>query len=118
MVLRCFGRPGLRASWVVAFCFRWRCSVASVRFCFSSRRAVARFLWRFRAARRWWRSSSAPPRSVLARSVVPRFGLRWLARFPCVVAVFWRGRCAFASRLPSAVVRRSPGSFCFCGVRW
>lgn len=72
------------------------CSV----WCFcSSRSAAARLLWRFRAARRWWRSSAAPPRSsVLRLTCCPRFGLRWLAARACLVSVrlprpgrpFWR----------------------------
>lgn len=59
----------------------------SVRRSFSSRSEVARFLWRFRAARRWWRSSAAPSLSVVGSSLVPFHGLRWLAARWVVVRV-------------------------------
>ncbi len=96
---------------VVLLVFRWRCGFRSLRFVFASRSAAARWLWRFRAARRWWRSSSAPPRSVVVGSVVPRFGLRWLAARKLSLfswSVVPRPGCrpVFRSLLPSARVRR------------
>ena len=121
MVLRCFGSAGVFAPWRVDVCFRWSPScvgVGVVRFFFRRRRDVARFLWRLRSARLWWRSRSAPSRSVVGRSCVPRFGLRWLVRFPCLVCVFLSGVASFRSRLPSSRVVRRPGSRCVVGVRW
>lgn len=78
---------------VVAFFFRfgrasWRC----VRFRCSSRAEAASVLRRFRAARRWWRSS-AVPLSVVGGARVRRFSLRWLAARWVVVSVScWRRR--------------------------
>lgn len=63
----------------VSFFFRFGGVLRCVVVWCGSRRAAARLLWRFRAARRWWRSSAAPPRSVVGGEQVPRFGLRWLA---------------------------------------
>lgn len=121
MVLRCFGSPGVFAPWRVDVCLSWGSSpsgVGVVRFFFRRRRDVARFLWRLRSARRWWRSRSAPSRSVVGRSCVPRFGLRWLVRFSCFVSVWLSGVLSFRSRLPSSRVSRRPGVPCFAGVRW
>lgn len=58
--------------------------------CCASRSEAASLLWRFRAARRWWRSSAAPARSSAVWPGVPVFGLRWLAWRPCAVAVLPR----------------------------
>jgi len=57
----------------------------------ASRRDCARWLWRFRRARRWLVSSVGwrvcPPSSV--SSVLPRYSLRWFALFPCRVQVLY-----------------------------
>ncbi len=92
------------------FYFRWQGGLGSVLFRFRFRAEAARFLLRFRAARAWWRSSAASPRSVVAGRVVPRFGLRWLACRPCllVVAHSLGCRCAVACGLCSSGSR-------FCG---
>ena len=121
MVLRSFlpilpvsGRPARPSvcPFAVVVSFSWRGRVACVSWFFFSRRRVARLLWRLRAARRWWRSSSAPSRSVVGRSAVPRFCLRWVVAAPCVVSVFRRGFPGRRFRLPSPRLRRSPGSRC------
>lgn len=123
-VLRFWGlprcRPGRRRGrpvWSVSFVFRFGSRRvfggfrAVVCFC-SSRREVARLLWRFRAARRWWRSSAAPPRSVVGASFVPVFGLRWLASFPCGVVVSGVSSAARFS-VPAGRVRRPCAVRCF-----
>lgn len=73
---------------VVSFFFRfgsrsWR----RVAFRCGSRSAVASLLWRFRAARRWWRSSSAPALSRVGGACVVRGSLSWLAARWVVVSV-------------------------------
>lgn len=66
--------------------FRFRSWLSVSRLC-RSRSEAARLLWRFRAARRWWRSSSAPPLSVVGGCRVPFRGFRWLAARWVVVRV-------------------------------
>lgn len=79
-----------------------------------SRSAAARLLWRFRAARRWWRSvplvgSGAWVASGLSFPVPG--SLRWLASRPVVVAVRGgsvggRRRSAFVSSVPAGLCPR------------
>lgn len=99
---------------VVRFVFRWAGDLGCVFVRCPSRSAVARLLLRFRRARRWWRSSAAPPRSAASWGV-PRFGLRFVARFPCAVAVprlSSRGGGLRVFRLPAGRVARPCPSGC------
>ena len=100
--------PSVAAVWV-SFSFRFSGSVSSVSVFCRSRRSAARLLWRFRRARRWFRSlwrvgwgGVLVPPAFVAGSRVPRFGLRWLAsrrvrvcvsvRAPFRVCSWWRPR--------------------------
>lgn len=93
---------GVPSRFFLVFLFRWGPSpsrVASVA-CFApSRPALARLLWRFRRARRWWRSSAAPPRGRVWPDDIRQFGLRWLACRPLLLTVF-AGRFARFRPLP------------------
>ena len=63
-------------------CQSARSGLGSVLVCLPSRRSAARWLWRFRRARLWWRSDSC------ANDVSPIFGMRWLAARWCRLLVF------------------------------
>ena len=106
VVVCSFGSP---SPFSVRFVFRWAGLFGSVVGFAPSRSGLARLLWRFRRARRWWRSSSAPSRAVVGASLVPRFGLRWLALRWCVVVVR-ASSSSFGSLVPAARFRRCPSS--------
>lgn len=77
-----------------------------------SRVALAQLLWKFRAARRWWRSSAAPPRSLRPDLWnIPRYGLRWLAHFWCALIVEYPGHIRVYVVPPGRIRREGPGRF-------
>jgi len=92
-------------SFKVLFFFKWQSDIGSVRFCAKSRQDVARLLLLFRRARRWWLSYHAPLRST-GRATIPRFGLRWIAAYPCRVVVVDDLDRHWGVTLPSARVIR------------
>ena len=61
---------------LIAFDFKFNGKREQVRQWCPSRSAAARFLWRFREAKKWVKRL---PRSVVRASCVPRRSLRWLA---------------------------------------
>lgn len=73
--------------------------ISSVRSRCASRAGLARLLRRFRRARV---AARALPRSVVPGSVFPRFGLRWLACRPVLVAVVGPGLRPWFSVVPAA----------------
>lgn len=92
----------------------------AVRWAFSSRSAVASFLWRFRAWRRFWARVPVFGSSAWLRggfSLPVRGSLTWFAFRPCVVRVFalsprlWLPASAPSAvfSLPAPRVRRRPG---------
>lgn len=93
------------ASVFVTFAFKWQHSFGRVVVGFASRSAAAKFLRRFRAARRWLCSRAgwaACPRSCVPCSKVPLFGLRWLALRPLAVVIEHNGAPPFLAHVNHA----------------
>lgn len=109
---------------LVRFVFAWGSGVGSVSVRCPSRSAVARLLWRFRAARRWVRSPSSGvalslrsgvvASSLLSSLGVPFCGLRWLACRPVFVSV----RCPALSSRRRVPVSWGSGSFLVPSLRF
>ena len=112
MLLKTYGkREGAQVA--IAFTFRWGNAphdMGWVRIYCASRSAAARVLWKYRRARRWWRSVPVPGSGAWLRGrfaeQVSRFGLRWLAARWCTVSVSSPHRVGLRFVVPAGHVRR------------